>query len=143
MTDTANRVEVDEEALRTAKASYDRCCARPDFFICFYSNFFRQCPEVEPLFAQTDFERQRGLLRHAIGLLLIFPRHEKTEPTVLTRVADRHARGDLGISPDKYPAFVESLMQTVSEHDPEFDGRIDLAWRQSIAPGIAYMQDRY
>ena len=143
MTETAHPLDVDEGALGTAKASYERCCARPDFFICFYRNFFRHCPEVEPLFAQTDFERQRGLLRHAIGLLLIFPRQPKAEPTVLTRVADRHGRGDLDINPDLYPAFVESLMQTVAEHDPDFDETVAAAWRQSVAPGIAYMQSRH
>lgn len=135
--------EVDDGALAAAKASYDRCCAHPDFFTCFYRNFFRNCPEVEPRFARTDFARQRGLLRHAIGLLLIFPRQSRDEPTVLTRVADRHGRGDLDIAPELYPGFVASLIQTVAQHDPEFDETVGGAWRRAIAPGIAYMQSRH
>jgi hemoglobin-like flavoprotein len=143
MTDQAPSTGVDEAAQTAAKASFDRCCARTDFFVCFYRNFFRTCPEVEPLFAHTDFHRQMGLLRHAIGLLLIFPNQPKTEPTVLTRVADRHGRADLDISPEFYGGFVEALLQTVAEHDPAFDDAVDAAWRKTIAPGIAYMQARH
>jgi len=143
MTDPPPNAEVDESALTAAKASYERCCARTDFFGCFYRNFFRNCPEAEPLFARTDFHRQMGLLRHAIGLLLIFPRQSLTEPTILTRVADRHGPADLDISPDLYGGFVESLLQTVASHDPAFDAAVDAAWRQTIAPGIAYMQSRH
>jgi hemoglobin-like flavoprotein len=128
------------ESIAVAKASFDRCCEHADFFICFYRNFFRNCPGVEPMFASTDFERQHRLLRHAIGLLLIFPNQPPGEPTILSRVAERHGPRDLNIDPELYPGWVTSLMQTVAEHDPEFDELVESAWRRVIAPGIAYMR---
>lgn len=91
------------------------------------------------MFAQTDFERQGRLLRHAIGLLLNFPNQPNGEPTILSRVAKRHGPAELNVPADMYPGFVESLIQTVAEHDPEFDRSIESAWRATIAPGIAYM----
>jgi hemoglobin-like flavoprotein len=134
--------DVPEKTIAIAKASYDRCCERADFFVCFYRNFFQNCPGVEPMFAQTDFERQNKLLRHAIGLLLIFPNQPADEPTILSRVAERHGPTDLNIDPELYPGFVESLVQTVAEHDAEFDTAVEDAWRRTIAPGIAYMLER-
>src|SRR5258708_37611179 len=63
-----------------AKASCDRCCQAPDFVPNFYRTFLAACPEAAPMFAETDFERQDKLLRHAIGLLLIFPNQPHTNP---------------------------------------------------------------
>ena len=125
------------------KASYGRCCAAPDFFACFYRNFFKACPQAQPLFAKTNFERQHKLLQHAIGLLLVFPLQPSTDPPLLDRVAERHSRRDLGIDPKLNPAFVDSLIRTAGEHDPEFTADTEHAWRQTVAPGVAYMVSRY
>lgn len=126
-----------------AKASFARCSAVPDFFACFYRNLFLACPEAKPLFAKTDFERQHKLLQHAIGLLLVFPLQSPGDPPLLDRVAERHSRRDLGIQPGLYPAFVDSLIQTAREHDPEFTDATARAWREAVAPGVAFMQGRY
>lgn len=135
--------KVTPEAARAAKASFERCCAVPDFFLCFYRNFFKQCPAAEPMFAKTDFKKQHRLIRHAIGLLLIFPNRPISEPPLLHRVAERHSRRDLGILPSMYPDFVEALIQTVREHDEACDDAVERSWRETIAPGIAYMQAAY
>jgi hemoglobin-like flavoprotein len=133
---------VPPDAIIAAKASFQRCCQAPDFFVCFYRHFFRACPDAEPLFARTDFTRQHKLLQHAIGLLLSFP-HQPGEPNILHRVAERHSRRDLNITPSMYPAFVDSLMETVREHDAECDADTERAWRRAVAPGVAYMQRVY
>lgn len=135
--------EFPPELIAAARGSFARCCAAPDFFAGFYRTFFRACPEAEPLFAKTDFQRQHKLLQHAIGLLLAFPGQPLAEPTILRRVADRHSRRELNIDPSLYRPFVDSLIQTVREHDPRFDAGLEDAWRRTIAPGVAYMQSRY
>lgn len=135
--------DVSPDAVAVAKASYQRCCAVADFFACFYRNFFHACPAAAPRFAATDFERQNKLLQHAIGLLLSFPGQAAGDPPLLRRVAKRHSRRDLDIPPEMYPPFVDALIQTVREHDPEFGADTEAAWRRSIAPGVQYMLDRY
>ncbi len=131
------------DLIAVARESFNRCCGAGDFSPGFYRNFFRVCPEAAPLFAKTNFERQHKLLQHAIGLLLAFPNQPRTEPTILTRVADRHSRRELAINPAFHGPFVESLIETVREHDPQFSAVTEDAWRRAIAPGIAYMQSRY
>jgi hemoglobin-like flavoprotein len=130
-------------AADVAKTSYARCAAGDDFFAAFYQRFFRACPDAEPFFAQTDFERQHRLLRHAVGLLLAFPGQPAAEPGILTRLAERHSRRDLAVPPAFYGPFIDSLVATVAAHDPQFSPAVEQAWRATLAPGIAYLSARY
>jgi hemoglobin-like flavoprotein len=136
-----------DETLRdqvaSARASFDRSTANSDFFTAFYRRLFELRPEVKPLFAKTDFEKQHRLLRHAIGLLLSFPGQPETEPTILSRIAERHSHRDLKIEPAHYPAFLESLIDTVRRCDPQVSPEIEAAWRGVLAKGFAYMQARF
>lgn len=131
-----------QEALLVARASYQRA-ASPRFFSAFYDRLFEVRPDTRPRFANTEFERQHKLLRHAIGLLLSFPEESDREPTILTRLAERHSRRDLGVDPSLYPPFLESLIDTIKRYDPQCTPAVEQAWRASLAKGFAYMQSRY
>lgn len=133
----------DSAARDLADASYQRCCEAPGFFESFYRNFFTACPAAAPRFAQTDFERQNKLLRHALGLLLIFPKQPDGEPTLLTRVAERHGRRDLDVPPSLYPPFVDSLIATVRQYDPAFSPEVEEAWRRTVEKGVNYMISKH
>ncbi len=143
MSDETRTTSVDAHLMESAKRSFERCCVDPQFFPMFYQDFFIRCPEARQRFAQTDFERQHKLLRHAINLLLIFPAQPKEDRTLLDRIAERHSRKDLNINPVLYDPFVESLIQTIARFDPEFTESLELAWRATVAPGVAYMQSKY
>lgn len=130
------------DATARAKASYQRCQQAPPFFEEFYQRFFALCPAARPMFANTDFSRQHKLLQHAIGLLLAYSAQHGGEPNLLSRVAERHGRNDLRIDPAHYGPFLESLIQTAREFDPEFTDADEAAWREAAGPGIAYMQSK-
>lgn len=131
------------DAAATARASYDRCREAEGFFPSFYEEFFRTDPAAKPLFAKTDFVRQHQLLRHAIGLLLLFPNQGQNEPNLLARVAERHSRRDLNIDPARYGPFVDSLIKTVERFDPQYTPAVGRAWREALAGGVAYMMAGY
>lgn len=143
MSEAGGDTPVDRLAMEAAKASYERCRDSDAFFRSFYKNFFAACPPAEPMFVETDFDRQIRLLRHAIGLLLIFPTQPEAEPTILTRVAERHSRRDLDVPPELYGDFVEALVETVAAYDTAFTPEIGDAWRRAIAKGVAYMQSKH
>lgn len=132
-----------QEASAVSRASYQRAALAPDFFTAFYDRLFEVRPDTRQLFARTEFERQHKLLRHAIGLLLSFPEQPDGEPTILTRIAERHGRRDLAIDPSLYPPFLESLLDTIKRCDPAFTPAVEHAWRTTLAKGFAYMQSRY
>lgn len=131
-----------QEALVVARASYQRA-ANPQFFSAFYNRLFEVRPDTRLLFANTEFERQHKLLRHAIGLLLSFPEESDREPTILARLAERHSRRDLDVDPSLYPPFLESLIDTIKHYDPQCTPAVEQAWRASLAKGFAYMQSHY
>jgi len=133
----------DKTITAAAKASYDRCCQAPDFLQAFYRNFLAACPQAVPLFAHTDFERLSKLLRHAVGLLLIFPNQPVDEPTLLSRIAERHSRRDLNIDPALYGPFIDSLIDTVRQFDRDFTPAVEAAWRATVSPGVEYMKAKH
>ena len=132
-----------QEAITTARASYQRAALAPDFFTAFYDRLFEVRPDTRGLFAKTEFDRQHKLLRHAIGLLLGFPEEPDGEPTILARIAERHSRRDLGVDPSLYPPFLDCLIDTIKRCDPQCTPAVEQAWRAALAQGFAYMQSRY
>ena len=133
----------DAESLSAAHASYERASAKPEFYASFYANFFKVCPDARPRFAKTDFERQHKLLHHAIGMLLIYPKHVNEEPNILSRLARRHGRKDLDIPASMYPPFVDALVMTLRQCDSSFSDQLEKAWREILAVGINFMTSKY
>jgi hemoglobin-like flavoprotein len=132
-----------KDLIAIAQASYARCCEVPDFFVAFYAELFATCPPARPKFADTDFTKQHKLVRHGIGLLINFNLESDHEPNILTRVAERHRRGELAIDPWFYPFFVDAFISTARSLDPQFDEEIERAWRVATAKGVAYMASKY
>ena len=126
-----------------AQESYSRSSDAPEFFSAFYAHLFNACPATIYKFQHTDFEKQHRLLQHGIGLLLNVGRDAANAPSILKRVAERHARTDLDVDPAFYPFFVESLIATLRRFDPQFDDETDAAWRSAVANGLAYMTSKY
>lgn len=124
------------ESVLAAEDSYRRCSG-DRFFQAFYRRLLASDPSIPPKFAATDFDRQSRLLQHGIGLLLIFGK--RPNPTLLARIAERHASHDLDIAPALYANFIESLLATVREFDPKCTPAVEDAWRAALAPGIAFM----
>lgn len=120
------------------QASHERCRQHEAFLPNFYQTFLASDPAISPMFQGTDFDRQRRLLQHALGLLLSFAR--RANPHLLERIAVRHGPGDLNIPADLYPRFVDALLEAVARHDPEYTPELAAAWRATLAPGIAYME---
>jgi len=121
-----------------AESSYHRCGENPAFFSTFYAHLLASDPRIPPMFAQTEFERQHRLLKHALGLLIIYAK--RPNPALLERIAERHR--EVRVTEDLYPLFVESLVRAIAEHDPQYTPELAGAWRAALAPGIAFMLKR-
>jgi hemoglobin-like flavoprotein len=127
--------------LQIADASYRRCADNPAFYRAFYEYLLASDPRIAPMFARTDFERQHRLLKHGLGLLIIYAR--RANPALLDRLALRHSRNDANVPPELYRYFTAALEHALAAADPEFTPAVAAAWRTTLAPGIAYMQSRY
>lgn len=127
-----------EQLVEAAQASYERCRHSEAFLADFYEAFLGSDPAIRPLFAHTDFDRQRRLLQHAMGLLFSFAR--RPNPNLLERIATRHGPAEMDIPAHYYPRFMDALLLAVQKHDPEATPTVAEAWRAALAPGIRYME---
>ena len=130
-----------EVDVKRVQESYDRCAAHPGFFELFYDLLLASDPKIPPMFARTEFDKQHRLLKHAIGLLLIYGK--RPNPALLERLATRHNRTNVNVDPSLYRHFVDSLVKAVKHHDTAFDADLERAWRAAVSPGIEYLQSQY
>ncbi len=109
------------------------------FFERFYEIFTSKSPAVNIMFAGTDMHRQIRMLQRSV--------YQMTSMYV-TRVPNHHinkvaqSQGHTGhkIAPELYELWLDALIETVRELDPEFTHEIELAWRMAMTPGILLMK---
>lgn len=124
------------------QASYARCLSGTRFLDRFYDIFMAH-PEIRPLFAKTDMEKQKHLLRHGLSSVLMYAQNYATARSCLLRIQETHSRQNLNIHPKLYPIWIDSLMRAVGECDPQFDAQLEADWREIIAPGIDLIVSGY
>ena len=123
--------------------SLDRCLGHPKFLDRFYEHFMASSPEIAERFRDTDFDRQKAALTQSLYLLILALDGGEAAIAYLDQVARRHGRSALDVRPELYDGWLECLIRTVREHDPEFSDDVERAWRETMRFGIAFMRARY
>jgi len=121
--------------------SYGRCCASPVFFDDFYRRFLASSPRVREKFVHTDMATQKRLLRHGIMNLVLVAR--SLPATKLRQLGESHCRARLDIGPELYELWVDCLLTTLAQHDPDFSPALRQEWREVLEAGIAVMRSHY
>ncbi len=113
-----------------------------NFFERFYENFFGTSEEIRAKFANTDMSKQVQILQksmyHMVSFYLL-----KTESAFLRGIALTHNQDHLQIEPHLYDIWLDSLLLTVEQMDPEFEPETRLAWTLAMMPGIVYLKFYY
>src|SRR3989304_6997408 len=78
--------------LDAVTASYHRCRASAGFFDTFYECFPARSEEVAEKFRQTDFTRQKLMLRESLISMLLFNLGTGSARAELEQLAKRHSR---------------------------------------------------
>ncbi|WP_066960920.1 globin [Microbulbifer sp. Q7] len=121
--------------------SYGRCCNNERFFIDFYDRFMSSSEVIRSLFTHTDMPAQRHLLRNGILQLVL---HARGMPdTKLRALGCSHSRKGHNIRPEWYGLWLDALLATLRQYDPQFDEATELAWRRAIGPGIELIRAAY
>ncbi|MEW6542922.1 MAG: globin [Nitrospirota bacterium] len=125
------------------KDSFGRCCINPNFIDRFYEIFLASHPAIAPMFRNTDFTRQKQLLRAGLNMVLMHHDHNPVGTQGLDRIGQSHGRQKLNIDPLLYKYWVESLVKAVKECDPQCDGKLEDEWRAVLRNGTAYIMAKY
>jgi hemoglobin-like flavoprotein len=135
---------MDQAILETFDGSLGRCTSQPRFLDRFYERFLASSPKVREKFKNTDFVRQKRALKASLHLILLAAGDEGGEPGVYLRdVAVRHGAKQLDVGAELYDLWLDSLLETVEECDPEFSPEVRRAWEEVMMVGIHYLTVRY
>lgn len=121
--------------------SYGRCCASPSFFDDFYKTFLNSSPAIREKFVKTDMAAQKHLLRAGILNLVLFARG--MPDTKLRALGESHSRTGFNIRPELYDIWLDSLLQTIRQHDPELEPADLVAWQETLGKGIDVIKSHY
>lgn len=127
----------------TFNNSLQRCTAAPQFLDAFYRRFLASSPEVAEKFKHTDFARQKLALKGSLWIMMMADQQQEIWRSHIEQIARRHSRSELDIRPELYDLWLDCLMQTVAEFDPQFGPEVEAAWREILGRGIALMKARY
>jgi truncated hemoglobin YjbI len=121
--------------------SYLRCVVsdQDGFFKRFYELFTAADSGVSRVFAETNMERQISMLQESLLYMIHFA-NSKTASVRMQRVATYHGSNELDVPSHLFDLWMDCLVSTVRERDPQFEPHIDVAWRVFFAPGIAYIK---
>jgi len=135
---------MDEKVVATFDESLRRCDSNPRFLDIFYEKFLASSPDVQEKFANTDFSRQKMLLRASFYLILLASEDEAFGPErYLKHLAVRHGASGLEIGAHLYDLWLDSLLATVRQCDPEYSAEVEAAWEDVMGIGIGYMLGHY
>lgn len=112
------------------------------FFEAFYDNFIASSAEVRKRFEHTNMHRQKGMLKKSFYNLVVFYATNHVDD-YLNKITQNHSKKHLDIRPELYDLWLEVLMQTLKQYDPQYTKNIELAWRLVLSTGITYMKFKY
>ena len=93
----------------------------------FYEIFLDADPRIRPLFKDTDFTRQKGLLIEGIFVLIQYANGKTVGEMAIERLGETHSKSRMNIPPDLYPIWLKCMLQTLAEKDPEFSPALEAA----------------
>jgi hemoglobin-like flavoprotein len=121
--------------------SYGRSCSKAVFFEDFYSIFINKSSDVSAMFANTNMEAQRALLRSGILWLVM---HARGLPdTKIRALGESHSKKKMNVKPMYYSMWMDALMETLARHDPKWTPELEQVWRRTLRPSVELIQSMY
>ncbi len=119
--------------------SFDRIKPCADEFVAsFYENLFIAYPEVRPLFANTEMEKQQKKLLNALILVVENLRNPSALEPVLNALGARHV--GYGSLPQQYPAVGQTLLLTFEQYlQDDWTPELKQAWADAYEAITAQM----
>lgn len=134
---------IEKTVVNEVNLSLGRCFLHSGFMDKFYTNFKASHPSIPPFFVKTNMAKQHKLLKEGITFLLMSAGGSSFAKTEMNKLGERHDPSHLNVKPELYRYWIESLMKTVKEFDPDFTPELDKKWRTVLQAGIQQMVDRY
>lgn len=124
--------------------SYGRCLRDKHFIERFYEVFMTSHPAIAPMFAHTDFSKQRMALRRGISVAILHAAGSGLSRRTTEQMADVHAcHGRAPVDPALYPYWIDSLLQVIEATDDEATPELLARWRTAMGVVCDTFSRRY
>ena len=133
-------MSVDYEAV---ESSYDRCLNDAGFFDTFYELFLVKSEEIPPLFANTDFEKQKQMIRLSVRMMIRLGEGRPETRQAIEKLGELHSSRNLNIRLELYQLWLDVLCECVERYDPDYTPELEGKWRDTMKPGIDLMIAMY
>lgn len=120
--------------------SFDRCLRKRDFLRRFYTIFTARHPDIAGRFRETNWDKQIFLLRHGISASIMFASGTSLGDDEVERLRRSHGTSGYDIPGWMYDEWLESLIQTLAEFDPQWNEDLERRWRQAMGVAIDHMR---
>ena len=140
---TPNSVKTIEEKAQEVMMSFGRASMKGDLIDRFYQIFLASHPTIRPRFQNTDFEKQKALLKQGVNLIIMYAKGNIVGKTGLERIRDTHQKSKMNIPPQLYSYWTQSLLKAISEMDPKFNSELEKFWKEIVARGVEFIIDGY
>jgi hemoglobin-like flavoprotein len=132
------------ETFDDLQQSYGRCLREKNFIERFYEIFLASHPDIAPMFEKTDFNTQRFALRRGISVAIEHANGSRLAERTMNQMADTHSRkGSVPVPPSLYRYWVDSLVRTVDEVDPQSSDALLERWRTGMNKVVSTFQAHY
>ena len=129
--------------VETLESSFNLLAPQADELVRrFYEKLFKDYPEVEPLFSNTDPSEQQKKLLASLKLVIENVRKPEALAPVLTAMGERHQQ--YGVKTEHYPAVAMTLIAVMKEMAGDaWNFTIESAWSQALGVIAKIMIDAY
>jgi len=132
-----------KQEIRQVKRSLARCFIKEDLILRFLNIIVESHPEIAPHFTNTDFDQIKLLLRQGINCTIMYAEGVFAGEFCIQELRISHDRKHMAINPKYYPYWISSLVQAISELDPEYTDELGELWAEVVSPAIYYMANGY
>jgi hypothetical protein len=109
----------------------------PNFLDHLYETFLKSHSSVSALLGSVDPDKRKALLLTEIMALLQSGQGEENGKLVLDQVGANHAW--IGMEPSMYHYWLDSLLKTLGQFDPQWSHELETTWTQSLKSGLEYL----
>lgn len=131
----------DETYKKLFNGSFQRAIA-PDTYG-FYKRFFHKLYDADShianLFANTGIDRCIKMLIQSMSQMLYYA-STKHPNKQIKNIANMHGQEGLSLTSNYYDIWLECMIETIRETDPQFNEDIETAWRCMMLPGVTYLK---
>lgn len=124
------------------RASFARIEPQKEAFAAtFYATLLENYPALRPFFVDVDLKRQQSSLLATLLAMLNEAEQGEGIRAIFQRLGQRHAARQIGA--ELYPAFGQTLLDTMEHYDPQWSPELRAAWASALEQCVRFMMESY